>query len=187
MLREKLAERQGLLGPAASPLRGRRLPPTLSHACGARLEPKGPHRASLQRIYQRPRAGPLIYGGERGIRTLDGLLTHTPLAGARLQPLGHLSRKQIVQLLFPAVDQTPVGITRPVGLAPSGPPPLRGDVVSRLRRSARTLDGLLTHTPLAGARVTSGFLPSALPGQRRYAPLLQIAPGDLLSHSAISP
>ena len=32
-----------------------------------------------------------VYGGERGIRTLDGLLTHTPLAGERLQPLGHLS------------------------------------------------------------------------------------------------
>ena len=31
------------------------------------------------------------YGGERGIRTLDGLLTHTPLAGERLRPLGHLS------------------------------------------------------------------------------------------------
>ena len=31
------------------------------------------------------------YGGEGGIRTLDGLLTHTPLAGARLRPLGHLS------------------------------------------------------------------------------------------------
>ncbi len=30
-------------------------------------------------------------GGERGIRTLDGLLAHTPLAGARLRPLGHLS------------------------------------------------------------------------------------------------
>jgi hypothetical protein len=32
-----------------------------------------------------------LYGGERGIRTLDGLLTHTPLAGERLRPLGHLS------------------------------------------------------------------------------------------------
>ena len=30
-------------------------------------------------------------GGEGGIRTLDGLLAHTPLAGERLQPLGHLS------------------------------------------------------------------------------------------------
>jgi hypothetical protein len=32
-------------------------------------------------------------GGEGGIRTLDGLLTHTPLAGARLRPLGHLSHR----------------------------------------------------------------------------------------------
>ncbi len=32
-----------------------------------------------------------MYGGERGIRTLDTLLTYTPLAGARLQPLGHFS------------------------------------------------------------------------------------------------
>ena len=30
-------------------------------------------------------------GGEGGIRTLDTLLTYTPLAGERLQPLGHLS------------------------------------------------------------------------------------------------
>lgn len=47
-----------------------------------------------------------IYGGERGIRTLDGLLTHTPLAGVRLRPLGHLSatKKLIVrpQLHLPA-------------------------------------------------------------------------------------
>ena len=34
-------------------------------------------------------------GGEGGIRTLDGLLTHTPLAGARLRPLGHLSGQDI--------------------------------------------------------------------------------------------
>ena len=31
------------------------------------------------------------FGGEGGIRTLDELLTHTPLAGERLRPLGHLS------------------------------------------------------------------------------------------------
>ena len=36
-------------------------------------------------------------GGERGIRTLDGLLTHTPLAGARLRPLGHLSAANSVK------------------------------------------------------------------------------------------
>ena len=32
-----------------------------------------------------------IYGGERGIRTLDRVLAYTPLAGVRLQPLGQLS------------------------------------------------------------------------------------------------
>ena len=32
-----------------------------------------------------------INGGDEGIRTLDGLLTHTPLAGERLRPLGHVS------------------------------------------------------------------------------------------------
>ena len=32
-----------------------------------------------------------VFGGERGIRTLDTRLTYTPLAGERLQPLGHLS------------------------------------------------------------------------------------------------
>ena len=32
-------------------------------------------------------------GGEGGIRTLDTLLTYTPLAGERLQPLGHFSGK----------------------------------------------------------------------------------------------
>ena len=31
------------------------------------------------------------YGGEGGIRTLDTRLTYTPLAGERLQPLGHFS------------------------------------------------------------------------------------------------
>ena len=35
-------------------------------------------------------------GGERGIRTLDRGLTYTPLAGERLQPLGHLSGGGIV-------------------------------------------------------------------------------------------
>ena len=32
-----------------------------------------------------------VGGGEEGIRTLDTLLTYTPLAGERLRPLGHLS------------------------------------------------------------------------------------------------
>src|SRR5215467_14999384 len=38
-------------------------------------------------------------GGERGIRTLEGLLTLTPLAGVRLRPLGHLSAAKETWLL----------------------------------------------------------------------------------------
>ena len=34
-----------------------------------------------------------LFGGEGGIRTLDTLLTYTPLAGERLQPLGHFTIK----------------------------------------------------------------------------------------------
>ena len=36
-------------------------------------------------------AGPFLIGGERGIRTLDTLLTYTHFPGVRLQPLGHLT------------------------------------------------------------------------------------------------
>ena len=37
-------------------------------------------------------------GGDEGIRTLDELLAHTPLAGERLRPLGHVSERGISQL-----------------------------------------------------------------------------------------
>ncbi len=43
---------------------------------------------------------PRWVGGEGGIRTLDGLLAHTPLAGERLRPLGHLSLRIGIQPLF---------------------------------------------------------------------------------------
>ncbi len=40
----------------------------------------------------RKRIDVIFINGEGGIRTLDGdLKPHTPLAGERLQPLGHLS------------------------------------------------------------------------------------------------
>ena len=39
-----------------------------------------------------------VIGGERGIRTLDGLLTHTPLAGERFRPLSQLSIPLIVRV-----------------------------------------------------------------------------------------
>ena len=58
------------------------------------LEPEAPHQSSLFTHKRKsPRkAGCFVYGGEGGIRTLDTLLTYTPLAGERLQPLGHFSR-----------------------------------------------------------------------------------------------
>ena len=37
----------------------------------------------------------VLIGGERGIRTLDELLTHTHFPGVLLKPLGHLSVKLI--------------------------------------------------------------------------------------------
>ena len=43
-------------------------------------EQKSPHKGGF-----------LCSGGERGIRTLEGLLTLTPLAGERFRPLSHLS------------------------------------------------------------------------------------------------
>ena len=33
----------------------------------------------------------MIFGGERGIRTLDTLLTYTHFPGVLLQPLGHFT------------------------------------------------------------------------------------------------
>ena len=48
-------------------------------------------RLSTQKKSPVSRIRGIIFGGEGGIRTLDTLLTYTPLAGARLQPLGHFS------------------------------------------------------------------------------------------------
>ena len=47
---------------------------------------------STQHHKKRDSTSPFFYGGgEGGIRTLDTRLTYTPLAGERLQPLGHFS------------------------------------------------------------------------------------------------
>ena len=46
-------------------------------------------------------------GGEGGIRTLDTLLTYTPLAGERLQPLGHFSKFLFIASLSYALHALP--------------------------------------------------------------------------------
>ena len=57
-----------------------------------------------------PTAPSLGSGGERGIRTLDGLLTHTPLAGVRLRPLGHLSAAKTSTSNRRVVRVAPIGL-----------------------------------------------------------------------------
>ena len=97
-----MAEREGLLaGLRLLVPRRRSGPPSLrapasfaaaSHRLVERFgfdPPLRSYRENLKKPYSLTRT----CGGEGGIRTLDGLLTHTPLAGARLRPLGHLSRR----------------------------------------------------------------------------------------------
>ena len=56
------------------------------------VEPDGSHPVLAAQMKTPPLRGRLhLNGGEGGIRTLDTLLTYTPLAGERLQPLGHFS------------------------------------------------------------------------------------------------
>ena len=50
------------------------------------IKPPTPSRSKKD-----PNRSFLNFGGEGGIRTLDTRLTYTPLAGERLQPLGHFS------------------------------------------------------------------------------------------------
>ena len=45
-----------------------------------------------------------LAGGERGIRTLGTLLTHTHFPGVLLQPLGHLSREEKLSIESLAVQ-----------------------------------------------------------------------------------
>src|SRR2546430_4767283 len=80
------------------------------------------------------------FGGERGIRTLEGLLTLTPLAGVRLRPLGHLSApgNAGVSAHWPAAAR----LARVQGMILKGP--ARGksarapQAASRARTNART-------------------------------------------------
>jgi hypothetical protein len=76
-----LAEREGLLGLTASPLRGRRrCAPTFFRTCGAQVEPEGPHQSLPTLINKKAPDGAFLFiGGERGI---DSPLRGSPLRGA---------------------------------------------------------------------------------------------------------
>ena len=98
-----MAVREGLRALRACPSDHRHFVPMLSRSKAARLEPEGSH-PSLAILQSHPciilsldikkPAGAgfkQTNGGEGGIRTLDTGLGYTPLAGERLQPLGHLT------------------------------------------------------------------------------------------------
>ncbi len=71
-------------------------------------------------------------GGERGIRTLEGLLTLTPLAGERFRPLSHLSDMFDSSLSYVLKE----GLTRRFAPRPAGA--LRASVgASRLGSNPR--------------------------------------------------
>src|SRR4051794_5100391 len=86
---QSAADRKTRVGNMTARKALRRLPPSS-------LE--GSQSLSVQNKKGPRRRGPFLFwtGGERGIRTLEGLLTLTPLAGVRLRPLGHLSGATIV-------------------------------------------------------------------------------------------
>ncbi len=130
---------------------------------------------SYGRIVCCSRLKPLLHrfvGGEGGIRTLEGLLTLTPLAGERFQPLSHLSDP-----VFSCANLD----TASFGAVGSG--------------SATLLKILLKVSPHQPASpfctspadwesaLTRGVLPLAL----RVAPRSKFAPGEFVNHSATSP
>jgi hypothetical protein len=57
------------------------------------VEPEGSRSTLASSRHDKGADGPFVMsGGDGGIRTLDALLAHTPLAGEHLRPLGHVSR-----------------------------------------------------------------------------------------------
>ena len=80
-----------------------------------------------------------LCGGEGGIRTLDTLLTYTPLAGERLQPLGHFSRFCLLRFFLISLLHSPVAHYSVLCTSPFGSP-------SCLRRSFAVLDCSVSHS-----------------------------------------
>ena len=78
-------------------------------------------------------------GGEGGIRTLDTLLTYTPLAGERLQPLGHFSKFSLLRLFLLSLLRSPVARYSVLCTSPFGSPSYR-------RRSFAVFDCSVSHS-----------------------------------------
>ena len=140
-----MAEKEGLirspLPPANPPPRGATPVGFASKLCSAqslsnqRIRPHHP----LPKTQKGPCGTLHVFGGEGGIRTLDTLLTYTPLAGERLQPLGHFSRFCLFRLVLIFLLRSPVARYSVLRTSPFGLPPYR-------RRSFAVLDCSVSHS-----------------------------------------
>ena len=81
-----------------------------------------PHRP-LPKTQKGPFGTLNVFGGEGGIRTLDTLLTYTPLAGERLQPLGHFSKFCLFISFLMSLLRSPVARYSVLCTSPFGSPP----------------------------------------------------------------
>jgi hypothetical protein len=139
-------------------------------------------------------------GGERGIRTLDGLLTHTPLAGVRLRPLGHLSDASR-QTTRPDANRHSISSGR---VAHRGAryfvhpctPPLRGRCLGYPSQRSNSLPANLVdhsaispahqhppNSPLPKRKTSSIDLSSGMPCRRSWRGVVRERPGRILAES----
>jgi hypothetical protein len=128
-------------------------PAPASPAPGRTLFLGGFEPANLDLSTDTPSGHRLKDGGEGGIRTLEGLLTLTPLAGERFRPLSHLSVLCILADLLSFCPTAGRDYSSPLAPRPSGQHRFATLLASMPAASRdRTLEGLLTLTPLAGER-----------------------------------
>ena len=140
-----MAEKEGLIRspllPANSPQGALRLSASRPKSALGRACRTGGfvHTALSQKRKKGPFGTLHVFGGEGGIRTLDTLLTYTPLAGERLQPLGHFSRFCLFRLVLMFLLRSPVARYSVLRTSPFGSPPYR-------RRSFAVLDRSVSHS-----------------------------------------
>jgi hypothetical protein len=171
------------LAPAGSP-------PTAALCAAAPLVE--PHQLSIegsnppaQKSIEKGAQGPFFYGWRRG-RDSNPRYGITVYTLSRRAPSTTRTPLQIFVLRYSRCSLRS-GLFGPAALTPAGPPSLRDDVLSRPRRSSRTLDTVLPYTHFPGVPVTTGIHALHPAGRRRHAPPLRIAPGGPLNHSDTSP
>ena len=133
-----------------------------------------------------------------GFEPSMGFKTHTPLAGERLQPLGHLSGilSCLILTIYKTFNRAPSALFRASCPSPFGPSSffrrsiLLQAILSAARPSLRYTFLLnsnhVQNVRSRSERVISGVLPYTLRAIV-ILPTFNIAPGNIVSRSAISP